>query len=106
MEVTPPDTQVGPAGADPVGEMRSSLRQYVKIHPRNNLYRTMIITALSIVAAPLLFCLGMAIHYQFVAKPGSLRSAGPIALGRMETDVSPAIILPKPSQHGNAAFYY
>ncbi len=106
MEVTPPDTQIGPTGGEPVGAIGASFRQRVTAIPKMSLPRTLLITALGLIAAPLLFTLGMVLHYQFVARPGSLRSAGPISLGRMETDMTPGAILPKPSQNGNAAFYY
>lgn len=106
MEVTPPDTHIGPAGSDPAGEIREAQGQRTKAQHRLPLPRTLLITLLGLISAPLLFTLGMVLHYQFVAKPGSLREAGAVMLRRMDTDITPGAILPKPSQNGNAAFYY
>src|SRR5438046_9821876 len=56
--------------------------------------------------APLLFGLGMWLQYEYVGKPSTLKSAGPIHVVEMTTEVSPTSILPAASGSENAASFY
>src|SRR5258706_16119554 len=62
--------------------------------------------ALYVLLAPILFGLGMWLQYEYLGKPSTLKSAGPIHVAEMSTEVSPDSILPTAAGSDNAASSY